>query len=154
MHTLTSSSCETGKSHLCLCRINLPLASQRGIVGLDESSVNATEVFRRMGRRRWTLRGWFLCSDSLSGCPSPRAGPCSGSRTSRASTSASRTVDPRIAHLQFSKAQKNKAPSSAAGAVSLFPKTWRWGGAGGRGWRGQGWEPRKTSSVEDGRFSV
>ena len=68
---------------------------------------------------------WILCSDSPSGCPSSWAGPCSGSRTSHAPTLGSRILDRGVSHLQFSKAQKNKVPSSVDGAVSLFPQTHR-----------------------------
>ena len=54
---------------------------------------------------------------------------CSGSRTSYAPTWGSCIRDQGVSHLQFSKVQKNKGPSSAFGAVSLFPKTERKRGA-------------------------
>lgn len=45
------------RSHLCLFGINLPPASQRGIVGINLISVNATCLKLSEGRREWKLKG-------------------------------------------------------------------------------------------------
>lgn len=118
------------RSHLCLCQINSPLASQRCIVQINELTIKATclSPLKNRGTGRW--KEWVLSSVSPSGCPSSWAGPCSGSRTSHAPTLGSCIRDQGVSHLQFSKVQKNKVPSNADGAVSLFPKTERKRGAG------------------------
>lgn len=115
------------RSHLCLCWINSPPASQRCIVQINELSIKATRLSPLKDRGLEGERSGFCpVSHPLALLPPALLWQ---QHLTRSHAWGSRIRDQGVSHLQFSRVQKNKVPSSADGTVSLFPKTERRRGA-------------------------